>query len=279
LSHTFLEVPVLNFLSLIVSAATLYCRFGHTSYSLRVSTRINCAWIALLFETASLLAQTNAQPKSPPPFASPPLSPAESAKLIHVRPGYEVELVASEPLLESPVAIDWDEQGRMWVVEMVDYPLGVDGKGKPGGRLRILEDTDGDGKYDKSTLVADGLRFPTGVITWRGGAIVTAAPEILLFKDAKGDGKTWTQATSPNPGGASNNDSLSGVAATSATNAWAVGRTGSGETLIERWRGTAWKRVATSIVCALDVSGCLAALWIALGNCSWMPSISRSRSA
>src|SRR5690242_19273812 len=71
--------------------------------------------------------------RSLPPFDSPPLSPAESAKLIHVRSGYEAELVAAEPLLESPVAIDWDEHGRLWVVEMVDYPLGLDGKGKPGG--------------------------------------------------------------------------------------------------------------------------------------------------
>ena len=66
------------------------------------------------------------------------------------------------------------------------------------------------------------------------------------------DGKTWTQATSPNPGGPSNDDSLYGVAATSATNAWAVGRTGPGETLIERWRGTAWKRVPSPNVGASE---------------------------
>jgi len=127
-------------------------------------------------------------------FDSPPLSPADSFKKIHVRPGYEAELVAAEPLLESPVAIDWDEHGRLWVVEMVDYPLGLDGKGKPGGRVRILEDTNGDGKYDKTTLVADGLRFPTGIITWRDGAIVTAAPDILLLKPGNSSNeKDWTQ--------------------------------------------------------------------------------------
>jgi len=126
----------------------------------------------------------------PPPLDSSPLSPTESLKKIHVRPGYEVELVAAEPLLESPVAIDWDDHGRLWVAEMVDYPLGLDGKGKPGGRVRILEDTDGDGKYDKTTLVAEGVRFPTGIITWRDGAIITAAPEILLLKP---EGKGWSQ--------------------------------------------------------------------------------------
>ena len=123
------------------------------------------------------------------PIASPPLSPAESLAKIHVREGFKVELVVAEPLLESPVAIDWDDRGRLWVVEMVDYPLGLDGKGKPGGRVRVLEDTDGDGRYDKSTLFADGLSFPTGILTWRDGVIVSAAPEILFLKDTDGDGK------------------------------------------------------------------------------------------
>ncbi len=119
----------------------------------------------------------------------PPLSPAESLAKIHVPDGFKVELVAAEPLLESPVAIDWDERGRLWVVEMVDYPLGLDGKGKPGGRVRVLEDADGDGRYDKTTLFADGLKFPTGLLTWREGVLVTAAPEILFLKDSDGDGK------------------------------------------------------------------------------------------
>ena len=123
------------------------------------------------------------------PISSPPISPAESVAKIHVRKGFTAELVAAEPLLESPVAIDWDERGRLWVVEMVDYPLGMDGKGKPGGRVRVLEDTDGDGRYDKSTIFADGLNFPTGILTWRDGVLVTAAPEILFLKDTDGDGK------------------------------------------------------------------------------------------
>ena len=159
-----------------------------------------------------LAASTETGSPKPPPFDSPPLSPADSFKKIHVRPGYEAELVAAEPLLESPVAIDWDERGRLWVVEMVDYPLGLDGKGKPGGRVRILEDTNGDGKYDKTTLVADGLRFPTGILTWRDGALVTAAPEILLLKPTHGAGT----ASSPKDQRKGNNHGDEAVPAPSA---------------------------------------------------------------
>lgn len=123
------------------------------------------------------------------PLESEPLSPEESMKRIRVTAGYEVDLVAAEPLLESPVAMDWDGQGRLWVVEMVDYPSGMDGQGKAGGRVRILEDTNRDGRYDKTTLFAEGLPFPTGILCWRDGALITAAPEIVFLKDSDGDGK------------------------------------------------------------------------------------------
>ncbi len=101
--------------------------------------------------------------------------------------------MAAEPLTMDPVAIDWDASGRLWIVEMADYPLGMDGKGKPGGRVRVLDDTDGDERYDKSALFADDLSFPTGLLTWRDGVIVTAAPDILFLRDTDGDGKADTR--------------------------------------------------------------------------------------
>ncbi len=72
---------------------------------------------------------------------------------------------------------------------MGDYPLGDDGKGKPGGVVRHLEDTDGDGRYDKSTVFLDGLGFPNGIIPWRNGVIVSCAPDILYAEDTDGDGR------------------------------------------------------------------------------------------
>lgn len=119
----------------------------------------------------------------------PPKSPEDSRACIQVRPGFTVELVAAEPLVVDPVAFDWGADGKLWVVEMRDYPLGVDGKGKGGGSVRFLEDTNHDGRYDKSTFVLPNLNFPTGVMPWRNGVLVSAAPEIFYAEDRDGDGK------------------------------------------------------------------------------------------
>ncbi|MBX6314314.1 MAG: VCBS repeat-containing protein, partial [Isosphaeraceae bacterium] len=112
-----------------------------------------------------------------------------SLRSIRVKPGFQVELVASEPLVQDPIAFDWGADGKLWVVEMGDYPLGLDGKGKPGGVVRYLEDTDNDGKYDRSTVFLDGLGFPTGIMPWRDGVLISCAPDILFAADRDGDGK------------------------------------------------------------------------------------------
>jgi putative membrane-bound dehydrogenase-like protein len=119
----------------------------------------------------------------------PPLSPEQSLRAIHVRSGFKVELVAAEPLVQDPIAFEWGADGKLWVVEMGDYPLGIDGKGKPGGKVLFLQDTNNDGIYDKSTIFLEGLNFPTGVIPWRKGVIISAAPEIFYAEDTDGDGK------------------------------------------------------------------------------------------
>ncbi|MGD9647394.1 MAG: PVC-type heme-binding CxxCH protein, partial [Pirellulales bacterium] len=117
-----------------------------------------------------------------------PKSPTAAQQSLVPRADMVAELVAAEPLVEDPVAFDWDAQGRLWVVEMRDYPSGVDGR--PGGRVRVLVDTDGDGRYDKSSVFLDELRYPTSVFTWRNGALVLAAPDLLYAEDRDGDGRS-----------------------------------------------------------------------------------------
>jgi putative membrane-bound dehydrogenase-like protein len=118
-----------------------------------------------------------------------PLSPQQSLAAIKVKPGFAVDLVAAEPLVASPVAIDFGPDGRLWVAEMYDYPSGTDGKFRPGGRVRVLEDTDGDGIFDRSTVFLDNIPFPTGVTAWRNGVLVCAAPDILYAEDTRGGGR------------------------------------------------------------------------------------------
>jgi putative membrane-bound dehydrogenase-like protein len=118
-----------------------------------------------------------------------PLSPQQSCATIQTKSGLVVELVAAEPLVQSPVAIAFGPDGKLWVAEMSDYPTGKNGKYQPGGRIRVLEDTDGDGIYDKSNVFLDNIPFPTGVTAWRKGVLICAAPDILYAEDTTGSGK------------------------------------------------------------------------------------------
>ena len=116
-------------------------------------------------------------------------SPAAAIESMRVSPGYRIELVAHEPLTMDPIGLDWGADGKLWVVEMADYPQGIDGRGKPGGRVRFLQDTDGDGRYDTSTLFLDEIPFPSGVLAWKKGVLISAAPDIFYAEDTDGDGK------------------------------------------------------------------------------------------
>lgn len=120
---------------------------------------------------------------------SDPLDPAAAMKTLRVPKGFTIDLVASEPQVLDPVAFDWDTRGRLWVVEMADYPLGLGDNGAAGGRVRMLEDRDRNGSYEHSQIFAEGLNFPNGIITWRDGIIVTAAPDVIFLRDTDGDGK------------------------------------------------------------------------------------------
>jgi len=119
-----------------------------------------------------------------------PLSPAEELKTLKTLPGFKVELVASEPDVIDPVAMAFDEKGRLFVCEMRGYPNGGVATGKENrGRIRCLTDENGDGLFEKSVIFAEGLRFPTGVLPWKGGVIVCNAPDLVYMPDDNGDNK------------------------------------------------------------------------------------------
>lgn len=125
----------------------------------------------------------------------PPKSPVESLKTIRMRDGFKVELVAAEPLLRDPAAVDFDEQGRMYVAELPPYNSYVVEDFKVKSSIRLLTDTDGNGIYDKSTIFADGLNYATAVACWRGGLFVGDAPHLYYMMDTDGDGKADAKQT------------------------------------------------------------------------------------
>ncbi len=121
-------------------------------------------------------------------FAAEP-TPRPGFGAVQMHPGLDFKLVAQEPQVVDPVALCFDEDGRMFVVEMRDYPYGFGTGRKPGGTVRLLEDAGGDGVMDRSVVFAEGLSFATSIAPWNGGVIVAAPPEIVFLKDTDGDGR------------------------------------------------------------------------------------------
>ncbi len=148
------------------------------------TTSFSLAWVVLAL-TSNVFAQTGSPPKATSEVRTEPISPAASIELMHVDPGFAVSLVCSEPLVVDPVDGAFDDRGRLWVVEMRDYPYPI--HSTPTGRVRILSDTNKDGSYDRSEIFADNLDMPTGIALWKDGAVVTLAGQVIWYRDTDGD--------------------------------------------------------------------------------------------
>lgn len=138
----------------------------------------------LLLAFTAIAAEPEVDPADLPRI--PPTPPEKALGTFKIKPGFKLELAACEPEVVDPIALSFDENGRMFVIEMRDYSERRDER---LGRVRLLEDTDNDGRFEKSTVFAEELPWPTAVFCYGGGVFVAATPDILFFKDTNGDGK------------------------------------------------------------------------------------------
>ena len=118
-------------------------------------------------------------------------SAVNALSTLKIAPPFQIELLASEPLISDPVDMMIDENGEIYVVEMHGYPLDESGTGK----IKLLRDSNGDGQIDTSIVFADGLTLPTGIMRWKKGVIVTDAPDVIYMEDSDGDGKSDIRET------------------------------------------------------------------------------------
>lgn len=144
----------------------------------------------ILASCLSCFAQEERIPHAQDKPPGPALSPAEAIAKMVVPEGFSVELVASEPDIVNPVSMTIDERGRFWITESLEYPRREAGPGKD--RVKILEDTDGDGKADKFSVFMEGLNIPSGIAVGHGGVWIANSPDILFVQDTDGDGKADT---------------------------------------------------------------------------------------
>src|SRR5438876_28911 len=140
-----------------------------------------CSWAFLVFLPICAFPAGKQLTGQYAPAPMPALSPAEAEKKFVVPPGFEVRLFAAEPDVVNPVAMTWDERGRLWVLELYEYPLGAPPGAKPRDCLKILEDTDNDGRADKVTIFTNGLNLATGILIGHNGVYVGQAPDLLHF--------------------------------------------------------------------------------------------------
>lgn len=150
----------------------------------------------------AFFARVTASDERPALSRSQPVEPAKASATFALKDGFTMQLVAAEPLVTDPVAGAFDEDGRLYVVEMNDYPYTDKSTDKPNvertgdlpiGKVRLLEDTNNDGIFDQSQIFARDLSWPTGIAVYQGGIFVAATPDVWYLKDEDGDGKADTR--------------------------------------------------------------------------------------
>lgn len=138
----------------------------------------------------------NYERREAPPRLQQALSPTEAPKHIQVPPGFELQLFAAEPLITgNPEAMAWDERGRLWIAETQDYPNNMQPAGQGHDVIKILEDTNRDGRADKATVFADKLSIVSSLVFSNGGIIISQAGELVALKDTNGDDKADRRET------------------------------------------------------------------------------------
>lgn len=147
-------------------------------------------YLGLMYSATPILAAD-----APAGKPQSPVSPDESLKWFQLDDGLRIEIAAAEPEVVDPVAVRFDEDGRMWVAEYRDYPNGPEAGGKPLSRIKLLEDRDGDGRYETAHVFAENLLFCNGLQPWNGGVIATMSGRIAFLKDTDGDNRADVDET------------------------------------------------------------------------------------
>lgn len=146
----------------------------------------------LILFSLLILGRCSEKKASIPADSSPPKSPQEELETFEIEKGFKIQLVAAEPMVQDPIALTFDEDGRLWVVEMRGFMTDIDGteEQQPLGRISVLEDENGDGVMDKSTTYLDSLIMPRALGLVKGGALVAENNSLWITQDTDGDLKS-----------------------------------------------------------------------------------------
>jgi uncharacterized protein len=162
----------------------------------QVASQVAALEIEALRYTDGIVPIPNYERRAPAPKLQRPLSTSEAARHMQIPPGFELQLFAAEPLIAgNPEAMAWDERGRLWIAETRDYPNNMQSTGQGNDVIKILEDTNHDGRADKATVFADKLSIVSSLVFVNGGVVISQARELVAVKDTNGDDKADVRET------------------------------------------------------------------------------------